>query len=131
MELRDELGGNKELVAFREKYHNISLEEILLSKRESDKIKEYRNTLIREDEPIYKAPDNNFGRAQFFASDKKVISVFINTYWFNLLILFFMALIFYLILIYEGMRKIFNFFAVCGSMYAAKYAPSWRIKKTT
>ena len=112
MELRDELGGNKELVAFREKYHNISLEEILLSKRESDKIKEYRNTLIREDEPIYKAPDNNFGRAQFFASDKKVLSVFINTYWFNLLILFFMALIFYLILIYEGMRKIFNFFAI-------------------
>ncbi len=112
MELRNKLGGNEEMIAFRQKYYNTSLEEILLSKRESTKIEESGNSLIREDEPIYKAPDHNFGRAHFFASDKRFLRLNINTYWFNLLVLFFIAIFFYLFLIYEGLRKIIDFFTI-------------------
>ena len=77
LELRNKLGGNEELVAFRQKYHNINLEEILLNKRETTKIMEWGNSLIRKDEPVYKTPDHNIGRAHFFAAEKKLFNLYI------------------------------------------------------
>jgi ABC-type multidrug transport system ATPase subunit len=109
LELRNNLGGNDELIEFRQRYHNTSLEEIVLSKRETLKIQESGNRLIRQDEPVYKIPDNKFGRAHFFAPEKKLLTVLIDTYWFNLMIIFLMTVFFYFILIGELLRKTINF----------------------
>ena len=106
LELRNKLGGNEALNAFRQKYQNTSLEEELLSKRETIKIQQINNFLIRRDEPVYKEPDNNFGRAHFFASEKKFLGLYIDTYWFNLAVIFLTAAFFYILLIYEGLRRI-------------------------
>jgi len=110
LELRNRLGGNEELLEFRQKYHNTSLEEILLSKRETVKIQESHNSLIRQDEPVYKIPDNNFGRAHFFASEKKLLTFHFDTFWFNFLVIFLMTVVFYFLLIYEVLRRMIEFF---------------------
>ncbi len=112
LELRNELGGNEELIAYRQKYHNLSLEEILLSKRETTKIQEWGNLLIRKDEPVYKTPDHKFGRAHFFAAEKRIFNLYIDTYFFNLAIIFLSAIFFYLFLLAEGLRKIIEFFTI-------------------
>ena len=112
LELRSKLGGNDKLIAFREEYQNTSLEELLLNKRETNKIEQSCNSLIRKDEPIYKTPDHNFGRAHFFAPEKKIVSFYINTYWFNLMVLLMIAMLAYIILIYEGLQKVVRFLEI-------------------
>lgn len=118
--IKNELGGVEKLIMFKQKYHNTSLEELLLNKREILKIDEVRNQLIRLDEPVFKAPEMNFGRAHFFAPEKKFLGVYIDTYWFNLIVLLLMSLVFYVMLITEVLMNIFNFFEVykASSLFA-------------
>jgi ABC transport system ATP-binding/permease protein len=110
--LKTKLGGSEELNKFRQKYQNQSLDEIVLNKRETTKIEEYKNRLIRQDEPIYKTPDMNFGRAHFFSSEKKFLGIFIDTFWFNLGILVIMSILFYFFLIFELLKNTIQFFSI-------------------
>jgi ABC transport system ATP-binding/permease protein len=104
--LKNELGGNNALVGFKDEYQNESVENLLLSKLETNKIDEYEDRLIRQDEPVYKQADMKFGRAHFFTSDKRFLNVHIETFWFNFLILIIMSLSFYVILITEVLSKL-------------------------
>jgi ABC transport system ATP-binding/permease protein len=109
LELKKKFGGAEQLINFKQQYHNVSLEELVLNKRETVKISEYKNQLIRYDEPAYKLPEMNYGRAHFFAPEKKFLGLYIDTYWFNLFVLILTLLFFYYLLIYEVLNKIFNF----------------------
>lgn len=111
LDLKTKLGGSEELVSFRQKYQNQSLDEILLNKRETIKIEEFRNRLVRQDEPVYKSPDMNFGRTHFFASEKKFLGLYINTFWFNLGILLLMSFFCYLVLVFELLKRAIQFIA--------------------
>jgi ABC-type multidrug transport system ATPase subunit len=108
-ELENELKGHSELVKFKQQYHNTSLEDMLLSKNETDKIDEYKDRLIRRDEPIYKSAEMIFGRAHFFAPEKKFLVVYIDTYWFNLGVIIIISVVFYLILLTEFLIKTIEF----------------------
>jgi len=104
--LKEELGGADELLKFRQTYHSNSLEEILLAKRETNKIEEYQNRFIRKSEPVYKSPEMRMGRAHFLASEKRFMNLYLDTYWFNLIIIFLMTMVFYVILQYDILRKL-------------------------
>jgi len=109
LDLKNRLGGTEQLISFKQKYQNNSLEELLLNKREPIKIEEYKNQLIRRDEPAYKDADMNFGRAHFFAPDKLFLGLKIDTYWFNLFVLVLMSVVFYFLLIAEVLKKTLDF----------------------
>ncbi len=101
--LKVELGGEDALVNFKNQYHNANLEDLLLCRMETDKIEEYQNHLIRKDEPVYKQAEMKFGRAHFFAADKRIMNLYIDTYWFNLFVLLIMSLFFYFLLITDAL----------------------------
>jgi ABC-type multidrug transport system ATPase subunit len=109
LELKNKLGGTSQLISFKQKYQNNSLEELVLNKRETVKIEEYKNQLIRRDEPAYKAADMFYGRAHFFAPEKTFLGLKIDTYWFNLLVLLLMSVVLYLLLILEVIKNIMDF----------------------
>jgi ABC transport system ATP-binding/permease protein len=108
-DMKNELGNADELLKFKQQYHNTSLEELVLSKRETTKIQEYKDNLIRINEPVYNDPDMIFGRAHFFASEKRFLKFYIDTYWFNLSIIILMSLVFYLTLLNETLKKLSTF----------------------
>lgn len=110
LRLRDQFGGNDYLLQYKQRYHNNSLEDIVLNKRETQKIVRYHNQLVRNDEPVYKHPEMNFGRAHFLASEKKFLGLFIDTYWFNLFVLLCMTLLFYVLLLAEVLKRGIQFF---------------------
>ncbi len=83
-------GGNERLVAFRQRYHNESVAEIVMNKRETEKIIRYISELIRKAEPVFQMPENRYGRAQFYTPVKRLGNFVIETYWFNVLILWIM-----------------------------------------
>ena len=100
------LGGSDQLLKFKEEYHNTNLEDLLLSKLETNKIEEYRDRLIRKDEPVFKQPEMSFGRAHFFAPEKRIFNFFIDTYWFNLFVIIIMTLFFYMLLLTEALSNL-------------------------
>jgi ABC transport system ATP-binding/permease protein len=105
-ELKMELGGSDQLLKFKEEYHNTSLEDLLLSKLETNKIEEYKDRLIRKDEPVFKQPEMSFGRAHLFAPEKRIFNIFIDTYWFNLFVIIIMTFFFYMLLLTEALSNL-------------------------
>jgi hypothetical protein len=112
LELKSEYGGIEQLLQFKDKYYNFSLEDIMLSRKETIKIFEYNNQLIRKDEPIYKLPEHRFGRAHFFSAEKRIFNLYMETYWFNLLILMLMVICFYGLLISNALVFIFEVISI-------------------
>ena len=75
---------------------------------ERGKIIEKNNKLIQKYEPIYKYPEKNNGRAQFYAPVKQFLGIYIDTLYFNLMVIWLMTFLFYLMLQYNTMKKIMD-----------------------
>ncbi|WP_372756288.1 ATP-binding cassette domain-containing protein [Labilibaculum sp.] len=103
--LVDEYGGRKELFEFKEKYHNEAVEQIVLNRRELNKIIEFKQEFIQLKDPIFKISDNKMGRAQLYASQKRVGNFLIDTFWFNLIIIWGTSLFFYFTLYFDVIRR--------------------------
>ncbi len=98
--------GNEYLVDAKMNHHNQSLENLVLN---SDAKKVFRETsegIMQKVAPIYKNPDFNNGRAHFLASQKRLGGWDINTYGFNLGIIWLMCLFLYLALYFDWLRKL-------------------------
>ncbi len=104
--LIQEWGGEDAYVEMEKKYANKRLEDLLNNR--SQFFIERNNHLIRKTFPIYMEPDSHFGRAHFYAPVKKLGNLSFDTYWFNLIIIWLSALLFYLTLVYDLLRKIID-----------------------
>ena len=88
------------------KYHNKSLELLVLNRETKDYYRYTENGIMQKIAPIYKAPDYNNGRAHFLSSEKNVFGISINTLHFNLGIILLMCLILYITLYFDWLRKL-------------------------
>jgi len=104
--LINEWGGEEEFLTKKRDYTNKRLEDILLNKGQF--VLEWKNRLIRLTSPIYQAPVSEYGRAQFFAPVKRLGKMSIDTFWFNLTIIWFCTFVFYITLVYDLLRKFTN-----------------------
>jgi ABC-type multidrug transport system ATPase subunit len=86
------------VVALKEKYYNNSLADQVLNKSESDKIIEENQQLFRKYEPVFQVPQSKFGRSHFYAPLKRIGNIYIDTYWFNVFVIWLMSIIFYIVL---------------------------------
>lgn len=102
--------GKDRLAEIRQNYHNDHLGNLVLNKQEIHKIIEYDNHLIQIAEPIYKIPQSKNGRAHFFAPVKRLGAVYIDTLWFNVMVIWFTSLLLYIILVFDLLRKSIEFF---------------------
>jgi len=102
-------GGKEKLQNLKNDYYNEELANILMAKYDQIFIYEYKNEIIRKMEPIFNYPDSNIGRAHMFAPVKKIFNVYIDTFCFNLLMLWIINLLFYLILTQKVIQKISEF----------------------
>lgn len=114
--------GNEDLIKFKHTYFNEKLNEILSNKSmdiSSDGlsilgIHETEDELIQIKDPIYKYPVSGFGRAHFYAPVKRIGNQYIDTYWFNLGVIWFSIITLYIALL-------FNLFS-----FILKYIPDAR-----
>jgi ABC-type multidrug transport system ATPase subunit len=107
--LKELYGGITGLLKLKNDNYNDQIAELVLNKRDNIKIIEHRNNLIQRAEPIYKAPESNYGRSHFFAPFKRLGNLRIDTFWFNMMVIWVMILILYTVLIFELLKKIVNF----------------------
>jgi ABC-type multidrug transport system ATPase subunit len=104
--LEGKFGSHQSLVQFKEMYYNTAIADQLLNKNESEKILKTDNTFQRKFEPIFIDPESDFGRAHFYAPQKRIGNLYIDTFWFNVMVIWSMSLVGYITLYYNVLGKL-------------------------
>jgi len=89
---------------------NKSLEDFVTNKNAFERIEEYDGELIQKSDPIYYDPTNRFVKAHFYAPRKMVFGQFIPTIWVNVMVIWAMTLVLYIMLYYRVLKKFLDFF---------------------
>ncbi len=105
--LRDnkELYYNKE---FKNSNYNREISELVLQRNNIDAYKVLDDNILRFFEPIYKIPENKFGRSHFYSWFKRIGGLMINTLLYNNFIISLMIMMGFTLLIFEVPTKIRN-----------------------
>lgn len=97
----------------KNKYYNESLADLVRNINASQRIMEYDGKLIQQINPIYQDPQPNHladYRTAFFLPTKNLLGATLSTYWFNILVIWLMAVFFYVCLYFEWLRKLVEAF---------------------
>ncbi|MGB8491277.1 MAG: ABC transporter permease, partial [Bacteroidales bacterium] len=87
-------------------YSNVSLEEMVTGKNETQKTVDFRGELVQKLDPIYMYPRPGFIKAHFYAPVKPVFNAYADTYVVNVLVIWAMTAGLYLILYFRLFRKL-------------------------
>ncbi|MFO7622019.1 MAG: ATP-binding cassette domain-containing protein [Bacteroidales bacterium] len=98
--------GREGMIALRDNYYNERLADILLNNEVIDKTLETPEVIIQKYEPAFMKPTSNYGRAHYYAPYKKIGNLKIDTYLFNLTVIWIVTLILYIALYYNFLRKL-------------------------
>ena len=100
-------------VSFQQDYQNQALSDLVKNKNDlSEKILEKDGKLIQRVNPIFKDPKDNLGRAHFFAPRKKFLGTWINTFTFNILVIWSMSLMLGITLYFDVFRKLLHYLGI-------------------
>ena len=100
----------EKLQELNRKHHNKSLEEFVTNKNEFEKYVEFKGKFIQKDKPIYLDPRSKFIKAHFYAPRKMVFGSYMPTIWVNVLVIWFMTLLLYILLYYRILKRFLDFF---------------------
>ncbi|NLA49172.1 MAG: ABC transporter permease, partial [Bacteroidales bacterium] len=96
--------GEEGLVRLREDNENKWLRNLLLSHDRRELTGESDRRIIRKYEPAYMKSTSKWGRAHFYAPVKRIGSLEIDTYWFNIAVVW-AASVFFLVLLYFNLIR--------------------------
>lgn len=97
----------------KNRYYNESLADLVKNVTVKERLLEYNGKLIQQINPIFQDPTPTHlldYRTAFFVAEKNLMGARISTYWFNLLVIWVMAILFYISLYFEWLRKLIDLF---------------------
>lgn len=92
---------------------NESLDEIVRNINTTNRVEQYKGTLVQHLDPIYKSPKPKHAldyRSHLFAPEKHFAGNFVDTFSFNVIVIWLMSLILYFTLYFEVFKKTLNSF---------------------
>ncbi len=102
--------GGGEFINLKNNYYNRQLENYVLDRYRIDQFIETNDRIIQKYEPGYMKPLSNYGRAHLYAPYKLIGNTKIDTFWFDLMILWIVSAILYLILYLNILQKLAPYF---------------------
>jgi hypothetical protein len=100
----------KSFMTLKRRYHNENLSELLRNSNEINRIIEYNGELFQKIDPIYLDPQNNLIKAHFYAPRKQVFGKYYDTFWVNIMVIWLMAVLLYVVLYFRLLKKALDFF---------------------
>jgi len=97
----------------KNKFFNESLADLVRNSSVPKRILEYQGKLVQTINPIFQLPQPTHRldyRTAFFVPEKNLAGYLISTYWFNFIVIWLMVLLCYMLLYFEILRKIVDFF---------------------
>jgi ABC transport system ATP-binding/permease protein len=101
--------GKEAFINLKSDYYNNQLEKLVLDRDRVDQSIETDKRIIQKNEPGYMKPLSKYGRAHFYAPYKQVGDIKIDTYWFNLMVLWIVTLALYIALYYNILQRFITF----------------------
>ena len=98
----------QKFLKLRDNYYNRSLEEFVKDKNENTKIIVFKGELVQKGDPIFMDTKNKFIRAHFYAPEKQIFGVKVDTYVVNVIVLWVMILFLYLALYFRLLKKLLD-----------------------
>ncbi len=105
-QLVKQYGSEEAVTKLKENNYNMALAEIVTNKTELNRIKEANGELIQMVDPIFKYPENKYGRAHFYAPVKRIGSYIIPTHIFNVIFIWLTSLFLYITLVFDVFKKL-------------------------
>lgn len=102
--------GEVGLIAFREDNENKRLKLVVLDIDNPEKIIRTPEKYIQKYEPGYMKAASKYGRAHFYAPNKLIGETRIDTYWFNMLVIWLVSALLYLALYFNLLKKLMTWF---------------------
>ncbi|RLD90359.1 MAG: hypothetical protein DRJ13_18105, partial [Bacteroidetes bacterium] len=99
----------EKLQDLKRKHANKTLDEFVTNKKTFDYFTEYNNDIIQLRDPIYQDPTNKFIKAHFYAPRKMIAGTFVSTLWVNVMVIWFMTLILYILLYFRVFKKFLDY----------------------
>jgi hypothetical protein len=102
------------LQELKRKHYNETLEEFVTNKNVFERITEYNGQLIQKIDPIFHDPVHRFIKAHFYAPRKMIFGVFLPTIWVNVIVIWIMTIVFYVLLYFRALKRLLDFFESIG-----------------
>ena len=108
--LRSRLAGEnlQKFLKLRDNYFNKSLEEFVKDKNETTKTIVYKGELIQKLDPIFMDSKNKLIRAHFYAPEKQIFGMRVDTYIVNVIVLWIMTFFLYVALYLRLLKKLLD-----------------------
>ena len=105
--------GKEKLMLLRKNYENSKLNDYMLNnmllRMEKKQVVETSENIIQKSAPVYMRPVSNYGRTHFYAPYKQIGNIAIDTFWFNIIVLWIAIIIFYIALYFNVLQKTITF----------------------
>ncbi|MBN2420624.1 MAG: ABC transporter permease, partial [Deltaproteobacteria bacterium] len=102
--------GRDGLVELKDNYVNSWLTELVLDRPTLNASYKTFDRIIQKYEPGFMKPTSKYGRAHFYAPVKKAGNWEIDTYWFNLIIIWIVSVLLYIALYYKFLQRFVTFY---------------------
>lgn len=101
--------GLQKFLNLRDSYLNKSLEDFVRYKKETTNTIVYKGQLVQKFDPIFMDPKYKFIRAHFYAPQKQIFGIKVDTYLVNVLVLWIMTFCLYLVLYFRLLKRFLDF----------------------
>jgi ABC-type multidrug transport system ATPase subunit len=93
----------------KENYENDKLNSLVFNEEAKRRSIVTGHKIIQKSDPIFMKPLSKYGRTQFFASSKQLGNTVIDTFWFNIIVLWISAIMLYAALYYNVLQKVVTY----------------------
>ncbi len=104
--LQDTPEKKEAFIKLKKDYYNDNLKEFVRNETEMNKIVEYNHRLYQKADPIFLDPKPGFFTAHFYAPRKNIYGFYIDTFWYNIIIIFLMTVILFITVYFNILKKL-------------------------
>jgi hypothetical protein len=97
--------GGEDFVRLRSENYNDNIADIVLNRMSTNKIYDAGDRLIQKADPVFMHPGSDYGRSHFFAPYKMIGNFRIDTLIFNIAVIWFMTIIFFITLYFNVLKR--------------------------
>lgn len=108
----NKLHSNDAFVKFKQRYYNNQLARVVSNDNEIKDFDTQNGEIVRLKDAIFRTPEARNGRAHFYSPEKRIVHLSIDTFWYNLLVIWMFAGLLFVILYYDVLRKIIAYFEI-------------------
>lgn len=110
----------KKIIMLKKNNYNENLSEFVTNSNSLDRIVEFENHLYQKIDPIYQEPSGSFIKSHFYSPKKRLFGSDVDTFWVNILVMWFMTITLYITLYYQGLKKLMDLFTRISNKFSKK-----------